>query len=233
MESLTEKTYLAQYRLREWRDLREQIFKLDSYTCQQCFRGRADGVILQVHHKNYFKGRKPWDYPLGMLETICKSCHAAEHGIIAPRKGWEYLGCDDLGGLDGHCDLCGTEIRHVYFVGHPNWHVLNVGTDCCDTLTETNLASEEERIRRNFNQRKKTFISSNKWYKTIYGHEARQNQGVIFLVESTAGKYRLIVNNVRGKKLFDSQIEAKAAAFDFMAKDQSRFERFIKNNPLD
>jgi hypothetical protein len=232
MKSLDEKTYLAQYRLREWRELREQIFKIDSYTCQRCFRAKTDGAILQVHHKNYFKGRKPWDYPLGMLETICKGCHAAEHGIIAPRVGWEFLGCDDLGGLDGHCDLCGTEIRHVYFVSHPNWHVLNVGTDCCDRLTESNLASEDERKRRNFNQRKKTFISSNKWYKTAYGLDARQDHGVLFLIESLGEKFKLIVNYVKGNKLFESKVDAKAAAFDFMNKDKSRFEKFIKNNPL-
>ncbi len=232
LEKTEQEKYLAQYRSRDWKIVREQVFKIDRYICQKCFRSRSDGITLQVHHKQYFKNKKPWDYPLNLLETICKGCHAAEHGIIPPRDGWDFYAFDDLGDLSGNCDKCNEPIRYVYSVGHPRWHVMEVGVVCCDKLTNTQLASEDDKRRRSFNERKKTFISSTKWRKGLTCCEIRHDQRATFEVVQEGSQFRLKVNRVKGKKLFPSVVEAKAFAFDWKTNAPKGFAQFLIKHPL-
>jgi len=103
------------YRSKNWKVFPAEVFRLDNHTCTMCGRSAAlGGLVLQVHHKRYLPGHKPWEYPYDLCSTMCKGCHAAEHGIVAPRVGWTHCGWDDLGGLDGECELCGNEIRYVF-----------------------------------------------------------------------------------------------------------------------
>jgi hypothetical protein len=44
-----------------WHLYREEVIKLDGGRCVRCRRGRADGAVLQAHHKAYVSGRMPWD----------------------------------------------------------------------------------------------------------------------------------------------------------------------------
>ena len=42
-----------------------------------------------------------------------------------PQFGWEHFGdFEDLGGLDGECELCGRAIRYVFPVHHSNWETI-------------------------------------------------------------------------------------------------------------
>ena len=38
-----------------------------------------DSVILNVHHKYYIRGKKPWEYELDALTTLCSNCHKEVH----------------------------------------------------------------------------------------------------------------------------------------------------------
>ena len=55
--------------------------------CQSCMSGHN----LQVHHKKYIPGRMAWEYftlwEKSHLITLCRKCHAAEHGIEYIEKG--------------------------------------------------------------------------------------------------------------------------------------------------
>lgn len=83
---------MPNYRNKEWESFREEVFELDNHQCVRCNRTEFDGVVLQVHHKEYLKGKTPWEYPYEFCETLCKGCHAAEDGLIPPKNGWEYCG---------------------------------------------------------------------------------------------------------------------------------------------
>lgn len=61
-----------------WLALRDLIIDRDWKMCQQCMSGKN----LQVHHKYYEAGKMAWEYPDSALITLCKKCHALEHGII-------------------------------------------------------------------------------------------------------------------------------------------------------
>lgn len=95
---------MKSYSSREWKIFRENIIRLDGGACTVCGRTKIDGVILQVHHKKYIQGHKPWEYPAELCETLCQGCHASEHGVIPPKFGWEHIGYDDLGEPSGICE---------------------------------------------------------------------------------------------------------------------------------
>src|SRR6202171_5874995 len=153
------------YHRTEWRDFRNEVIRLHDGVCHRCGRGPADGVVLQVHHNTYVAGRLPWQYRHDQCEVLCKGCHAQEHGIIMPRSGWDHFGdYDDLGGLDGTCELCGTSIRYVFPVHHAKWGTLEVGEICCDHLTSTTFATEHMDARRKLIERRKRFVSSSRWH---------------------------------------------------------------------
>lgn len=41
-------------------------------------------MTLNVHHKEYIKGRKPWEYENEQLLTLCEECHEIEHLKMTP-----------------------------------------------------------------------------------------------------------------------------------------------------
>ncbi|WP_156302274.1 hypothetical protein [Methylogaea oryzae] len=83
-------------------------------------------------------GKAPWEYALSDCRTLCKGCHAKEHGLIEPDRGWTLLAIDDLGGLDGICERkgCGAEIRYAHTTYHPKWGYMIVGSTCIEHLTQ-------------------------------------------------------------------------------------------------
>lgn len=58
-----------------WQKKRLEIMQRDNFTCQHC--GYQDKE-LQVHHRVYHKGAKPWEYEDSELITLCCDCHEEE-----------------------------------------------------------------------------------------------------------------------------------------------------------
>lgn len=200
------------YQSPSWKQFRADVIKLDGGACCRCGASKGSGAILQVHHKEYVSGRLPWEYPFEACETLCKGCHAIEHGIIPPNFGWDFLGHDDLGDLIGECDYCGTQIRHVFLISHPKWGALEVGEVCCDNLTCTEVASSHMESIRRFRDRQKTFVSSSRWRGLPSGSEWISQKG--FQVELTQGPaYRLRVNGLSGQSAYVSSVDAKMKIF--------------------
>lgn len=210
------------YADKKWAEFRERIIALDGSVCLECGRSEADGVALQVHHKHYIPGRRPWEYDPSDCETLCKGCHAREHGEIRPGTGWEYIGEDDLGDLFGTCELCGTAIRYVHHVQHPHWEPMGVGTDCCDSLTGT---TEATTARRRLG-RLRRFLTSSKWSETG-GRFTIQHKGHKAEVMAQSQSFRLVINGVQGQQVHGSILAAKEFLFDFIDSGQAAefFER--------
>ena len=222
----------ALYRATEWYAFREQILELDGHACRRCHRTTADGAILQVHHLAYYPRRLPWEYAPSDCEALCKGCHAEEHGLRKPAVGWEFLGRDDSGDLCEQCEYCGTDIRYVFHIWHPKWEPLAVGEICCNNLTGTELASNFVESQRRFESRLKRFLSSKRWEHG--SHSIGINQGKLRLEVREIGPagYRIYVNWLAGKKTFQTQDDAKRAAFEviengaaakYLAKRDPRF----------
>lgn len=205
------------YRHREWRHFREEVIKLDGGRCVRCCRSLADGVVLQVHHQVYVRGRLPWEYPHYECETLCKGCHAEEHGIIMPQSGWISMGGDDLGQYPADtCELCGTDLRYIFLIEHPNWGAMSVGTDCHDRLTGTTDARDFHDRAEKLSQKRKRFVASPRWEELRAGELGIEQQGIWLRVAPHGSGYRLLMDAAVGKSEYPTILDAKIKAFELI-----------------
>ncbi len=213
------------YRHAEWKQFRNEVIKLHGGQCARCLRSRADGVVLQVHHKGYLLGRLPWEYGHAECEALCQGCHAQEHGKIMPQSGWQCIGTDDLGDIADNCELCGQDIRYVYAITHSQWGSMAVGTDCCDRLTGTAQASEHHnKYIRKIDTRKR-FVGSKRWKIFENGDIQISQKGIRVQIVAIEQKFIIVMNTVKGKELFDTVLDAKMRVFDLI--DTGEAERFL------
>lgn len=213
------------YLKEEWTRFRAEIIELDDGLCRKCRRSPIEGAILQVHHLKYIPGRLPWAYSYRDCETLCKGCHAVEHGIIRPSVGWTYLGDEDLGDLSGACENCGTEIRYVFHIQHPHWEPLAVGTVCCDNLTETQIASNHVESLKRFRSRQSRFVCSKRWKESPTSSFIRQKQ-IAIEIKKVGPSYRIQMGAYLGKQIFSSCEAAKQLAFAVI--DDGRAEAYLQ-----
>jgi hypothetical protein len=61
-----------------WQKRRLEVMNRDNFTCQHC--GETTRT-LNVHHCYYDRGKKPWEYPIASLVTLCCDCHEFESAI--------------------------------------------------------------------------------------------------------------------------------------------------------
>jgi len=205
------------YRHAEWKRFRLEVIKLDGGRCVRCGRCRAEGAVLQVHHEEYAPGRLPWEYSHDACRTLCKGCHAEEHGLIMPRSGWISIGGDDLGEYPADtCELCGTGLRHIFLIQHPNWGAMAVGTDCHDRLTGTFDAHEFHRRSEKRSQKRRRFVSSPRWEELQPGQQTIQQSGIQLWVECHGKGYRLRMGPAVGKLEYPTMLDAKIKAFEMI-----------------
>lgn len=205
------------YRHKDWKNFREEVIKLDGGRCVRCLRSPEDGAVLQVHHKNYLFGRHPWEYSYEECETLCKGCHAEEHGIIMPRSGWMSMGGDDLGEYPaGTCELCGTDLRYIFLIQHPNWGSMSVGTDCHDKLTGTSDARAFHDRSEKLRQKRKRFVSSPRWEELRSGELAIEQQGIWLRVAPHGAGFRVLMDAAVGKTVYTTVLDAKMKAFELI-----------------
>ncbi|MCC4245673.1 HNH endonuclease [Stappia indica] len=217
---------MRHYHRKDWQKYRNEIIELDGGVCVKCKRGQLQGAALQVHHKEYLPGKLPWEYPYELCETLCRGCHAVEHGIIRPFSGWECIGYDDLGERVGECELCGNSIRYVFFVCHEKWPCLEVGETCCDHLTETTEAGDQMDSMRRIEARRQRFIQSNRWQPDGTGALWIHQKGADILIQPTENGYRLVINTIKGKLQFPSIEQAKIFSFEII--ENGTLESFLK-----
>ncbi len=189
------------------------MLEREGYKCSRCGRSHEAGVVLQVHHKEYVSGRKPWEYPYDSCEVLCRGCHGELHGKVRPSIGWECFGDDDLGDLCGNCELCGTELRYVFFVSHPHWEPMEVGTYCCDHLTGTEYASNKVDSITKYRERAARFVASPRW-RAVDGIPTIKQKGFTIQLVISGTAYRLRINDRVGKQVHLTPAAAKLAAFD-------------------
>jgi len=203
------------YNRKEWKEYRDNVIESDGGKCVRC--GRPDGeVVLQVHHKIYLTGKLPWEYGTENCETLCKGCHAAEHGIIQPKIGWEFIGQEDSGEFSSECENsgCGATIRHKYLISHPNWGFLEVGTVCCDNLTDSQIASNKKEALTRYKSRKSRFLKSKRWKFEDNKYSIKQSLFDIQIIKLEESNFQLTIHKLKSNIKYKSLDSAKEAAFD-------------------
>ena len=85
---MTSKEYRELLLLPEWREFRKKFIDESGGKCEKCdTEGSADNP-LEVHHKKYIDGRKPWEYSEDELMVLCKRCHEKLHHNLANCGKW-------------------------------------------------------------------------------------------------------------------------------------------------
>lgn len=69
-------TYYELLRHPMWQEKRLRIMDRAKFRCENC---ATKDVTLNVHHKRYRKGAKPWEYQDSELVCLCENCHETEH----------------------------------------------------------------------------------------------------------------------------------------------------------
>ena len=64
--------YGAQLKHPKWQEKRLRILDRDKWACVFC--GNKEDV-LHVHHKEYGKGKKAWEYDNDNFTSLCEHCH--------------------------------------------------------------------------------------------------------------------------------------------------------------
>ena len=59
-----------------WQRKRLEVFDLAGWACECC---DSTDKTLHVHHKQYIKGREPWEYEPDQLSALCEDCHEQQH----------------------------------------------------------------------------------------------------------------------------------------------------------
>ena len=214
--------HISNYRSKQWREFRVRIFTRDSWCCVVCGK-TFDEAELHLHHTRYLPGRAPWDYPDELLITLCKGCHAAEHGHIMPPSGWTYDSYNDLGDLSGECECCGNQLRYEHIIYHPSWGFLTVGEGCANRLTGSDEATEYEKYRRQEADKLSRFIKSSRWRHRKNGYFIDQDGFKIEIWDNGYMNFRLVISfynqktdkwqKLNSEKRYPNLEEAKIQAY--------------------
>jgi hypothetical protein len=69
--------YNEQLKNEKWKAFRNFVFVVRGSKCEMCGATQK----LQVHHPNYVKGRKAWEYTCNEVVVLCEQCHRKAHGL--------------------------------------------------------------------------------------------------------------------------------------------------------
>jgi 5-methylcytosine-specific restriction endonuclease McrA len=69
--------YSEQLKDEKWKAFRDFVLVVRGKKCEMC--GATEK--LQIHHPNYIKGRKAWEYNCNEVIVLCEQCHRNVHGL--------------------------------------------------------------------------------------------------------------------------------------------------------
>ena len=69
-------SYAAKLKDPRWQKKRLEALQLADWACEAC--GDTTST-LHVHHKQYLRGREPWEYDCDQLAVLREGCHESAH----------------------------------------------------------------------------------------------------------------------------------------------------------
>lgn len=192
-----------------WHDFSMRVQERDNRKCMRCLRPHP-AVVLQVHHEIYLPNKLPWEYALSDCTTLCKGCHAREHGLIEPNCGWFLMAIDDLQDLSGVCERegCGNDIRYEHLTYHPNWGYKKVGSTCIEHLTKEDKSLSDKVLSCYRNVSK--FVNGSAWNrsKTLNnkGYVGAKHGHDVIRIYGEEGRYAFqVALKEKGRKYYHYQ----------------------------
>lgn len=106
---MTKPTYWELLRDPRWQEKRLRIMDAAGFACEEC---GDKTTTLNVHHRYYAKGRKPWEYEDASLACLCEPCHKRATDMIG--EATRIIGLLSSGGLE---EALGFLRAHAWFSG--------------------------------------------------------------------------------------------------------------------
>ncbi|MFH2030299.1 MAG: hypothetical protein ABIJ40_06675 [Bacteroidota bacterium] len=82
-----------------WQKKRLEVLDANNWECENC--GDKEKT-LNVHHRYYTKGKKPWEYENEELICLCENCHSDYHVVLDEFKTIGVLNISSLYRLFGY-----------------------------------------------------------------------------------------------------------------------------------
>ncbi len=150
---------------------------------------------------------------------------ATDHGKWSqqgvPHKGWQFIDFEDLGGLDGTCEMCETRrIRYVHYMEHPDYdEVLGVGRVCAEKMEEDYVAAQQREKRAKSKVDRRTRWLNAKWRTSAKGNSFINRNGLNIVVYPSFRRWGYQIREREGERSrrqsgFASEDDAKLAAFE-------------------
>ena len=70
--------YRDQLKSEQWKHFRNFVFNIRGRKCEICKSDKN----LQIHHLEYHKNAKAWEYTCNDVIVVCEDCHKRLHGLI-------------------------------------------------------------------------------------------------------------------------------------------------------
>jgi hypothetical protein len=163
-------------------------------------------------------------------EKLVATNHGKWSKAGIPHRGWVCIDIEDLGALDGICEMCESQmIRHVHYMQHPNYDgVLGVGCICAGNM-EGNIYAAQKRENAMISRRgKRNRWLSRKWRISQKGNEYIRAYGYCVTIfrreEGWAASMALLddKNSLKfSRKKYPSPEEAKLSAFDYITRAEA------------
>jgi len=112
------KSYSESLRDPRWQKKRLKVLERDNFLCSSCGDGTTE---LHVHHKKYIDGKKPWDYRIEMLSTLCSDCHSEIHRKDKIYNVFKSFSNEEINHLLNYTDISKRKISHVDL-----WNAVNL-----------------------------------------------------------------------------------------------------------
>lgn len=93
-------TYSQKLKDPRWQKRRLEVLSFYGFQCFFCKDLKSE---LHVHHKQYLRGRSPWDYSDDELVVLCVVCHEKIEGLL---KRVSRMAGDDLSGMEALSVVC-------------------------------------------------------------------------------------------------------------------------------
>jgi hypothetical protein len=107
---MSETTYSEKLRDPRWQKKRLEILQRDNFTCLLCGDKETE---LHIHHEEYIRGRKPWEYENSKLKTLCKHCHFIVEHFKASKE--TVLLCRKVAYEDDYVEFYVVVLAPVFF----------------------------------------------------------------------------------------------------------------------
>lgn len=143
---------------------------------------------------------------------------------LIPHRGWSCINPEglDTGELSHQCEMCGTHIRYLYRMTHPEYSgILTVGSECTLNISVDYQDIQQRRLARTRRQNKLRNFMNKGWSQATgvtIEMQVREYKSHQVYIYQRFGNWRFQIEYKIYPWCFNSADAAKQGAFNYLEK---------------